>query len=58
MCFANDMQKLLTLGVLVFMEVLWDHSFKHVVKVKALKYYISEQSDSKYFFNMAYETLH
>ncbi len=28
-CFANDMQKLHTLGVLVFMEVLWVHSFKH-----------------------------
>jgi hypothetical protein len=30
MCFANDMKKLYTLGVLVFMEVLWVHFFKHV----------------------------
>jgi hypothetical protein len=30
MCFANDMQKLHTLEVLVFMEILWVQSFKHL----------------------------
>jgi hypothetical protein len=69
MCFANDIyivtkkskSRFTSLVLVGFWCLLRYYGFilsNMFLKVKALKHYISEKNDSKYFFNVAYETLH